>query len=459
MPLPRLQHGREIFRLASPTVITMLSHTLMWTVDSAFLGRVSSLALGAAGLGGLITWNLYSLFNNLSRISATFVSQANGRGDDEAVGDYTWQACYLALVAGALLTLVGYHSDLLLPLTKNGPEIEGATYIYIKWRMVSAVATQLAFSVGGFFQGRKDVTTPMWAGVIANGLNVGLDYALIFGWPSLGLPPLGIKGAAIATSIASVVQIAILFGAMLGPRELRRRYAVHRPRPPQLRQLREIVRVGLPSCVYGVLDMSFFTFFTVLVGRAGTAALAASQITVQLLSFSFMPLFGLSQAATVLVGNAMGERAPERAERYAVEVYLIALGYGLLLAFCLAMFGEHLFVLFTKDPAVLGLAGSLALVAAVFQLFDGGQIVGSGILTGAGDTRFPAVYSLLVLWLLGVPSIYLVMQVAGGSVVQGWAASAVCYAVIALGLYLRVRGGRWKQTKIFDDAPLPQTGR
>ena len=217
----------------------------------------------------------------------------------------------------------------------------------------------------------------------------------------------------------------------------------------RLRQLWELTRVGLPACLYAALDMSFFTFFTALVGRAGTAALAASQITVQLLSFSFMPIFGVSQAATVLVGNALGERAKERAARYAHEIYLVTISYCGLVGVLLLLLGEALFSLFTQDPAVLSLAGSLAVAAALFQLFDGAQIVGNGILSGAGDTRFPAVYTLLVLFLVALPLIYLVMELAGGSVVRGWGAAAFGYALIALGLFWRVRSGRWQQVEIF----------
>ena len=91
-----VHHGREILALATPTILTMLSQTLMWTVDTALLGRVNSVSLAAAGLGGMLTWATYSLFNNLSRITGTFVSQANGRGDDAAVGNYTWQGIYIA---------------------------------------------------------------------------------------------------------------------------------------------------------------------------------------------------------------------------------------------------------------------------------------------------------------------------------------------------------------------------
>ncbi|MCP4143730.1 MAG: hypothetical protein GY752_00445, partial [bacterium] len=118
-----VKHGREIMWLASPIILTMFSSTLMWTADTILLGHYSSLALAAAGLGGLITWATYSLFNNLSRISNTFIAQAFGRNDNKAVGDYAWQVAYIAIAGGIILSFMGYFSNHVLPWTKNPPEV------------------------------------------------------------------------------------------------------------------------------------------------------------------------------------------------------------------------------------------------------------------------------------------------------------------------------------------------
>ena len=178
----RVRQADQVLRLAWPTVLAMMSHTLMWTVDAIFLGHVSSVALGAAGLGGILTWTAYSLANNLSRISGTFVAQAHGSGDDDAIGDYTWQGLYVAIVAGILLQVFGYFSYLLLPLTHNPPEVLAQTYVFVKWRSASATLTQVSFCLTGFFQGRRKVMAPMWAGIAGNVVNVVLDLWLIFGW-------------------------------------------------------------------------------------------------------------------------------------------------------------------------------------------------------------------------------------------------------------------------------------
>ena len=453
----RIHHGREIVTLATPIIMTTLSMTLMWTVDTIFLGHDSSLALGAAGLGGMLTWAAYSLVNNLSRINNTFVSQAHGKGDDEAVGHYTWQSVYLSLATGTLMMIAGYYSHHVLPLIQNPPDVTEATYVYIKWRTLSAVPTQILFALTGYFQGRRDVRTPMWAGLAANGLNIVLDAWLIFGWTGfelggvrwLAVPAMGIKGAALATSIGTTVNALVLVAAALRPRETRRRYRIHVPRRLDPRAIGELVRVGQPSALEGFVDMSSFAIFTSLIGRAGAVSLAASQITIQLLSFSFMPMWGLTTAGSVLTGNEMGAGRPERAAAYGRQVYKLGLYYCLLLTLLYATLRGTMFRIFTDDPAVLAFAGSLVLIAAGFQFGDGLRMVGSGILTGAGDTRPVMLVTLVVMWGLFLPMTWWLIVVRGGDVTTAWLGGSLCYLVQGVALWERFRSNRWQHVKIF----------
>lgn len=441
-----IRHGREILTLAIPTILGMLSHTLMWAVDSAFLGHVSALALGAAGLGGLITWTVYCFFNGVTRITATFISQANGRGDDEAVAVYAWQGTYVALVAGAILTLVGFRSDLILSLTGNSAEVQSAAASYMQIRMYSAVATQLTMTLSGFFQGRKDVKTPMYAGIVANILNIVLDYLMIFGVG--GFPAMGIEGAALATSIANGVNAAILVWFALVPRALRTRYRIHIPRPLDRVRMSRLIRVGIPLSFAELVDMISFSTFTALIGQRGEGALAASQITVQLISFSFMPIWGITTAATVLVGNEIGRRNHDRAERLAIETYRIAFLYSLGIGAVLVMARQPLFSIFTSDANVLAYAAVLGLLAAIFQIFDGLRMIGIGVLQGAGDTRFPSLLAAVVLFGIFVPGTWVVVAKMGGGVVEAWIFGSFCYLVMAAGIYLRFRHGAWKRIEL-----------
>ena len=452
----RVYHAREILSLATPTILTMLSQTLMWTVDTALLGRVDSLSLAAAGLGGVLTWTAYSLFNNLSRITGTFVSQAHGRRDDGAVGSYTWQGVYIAVCAGLVLQTLGYGSYLVLPWTQNPVEVQALTYVYIKWRSLSAVMTQLVFVLMGFFQGRRDVKIPMYAGIIGNVANLVLDVWLIFGWDGvrlfghtwLAMPALGVKGAAIGTSIGSTLNALVLIAWALQP-SLRRRYGLHRWRRPDPRAIADMIRVGLPSAWEGFIDMGGFMLFTIFVGRAGAVQLAASQITLQLLSFSFMPLWGLTTAASVLTGNNIGAGRPERAKVFGRQTYKLGAYYSLLLAATMILLRHHVFRIFTNDPQLLALGASLAVVAAVFQYFDGLRMLSSGILQGAGDTRYTMLVTLAVMWGLFIPLTWYLIVGRGGDVIIAWIGASFCYLLQGVVMWRRFESEAWRRIRIF----------
>ena len=458
-PLPgllRVHEGREILGLAAPTVLTMISHTMMWTVDTALLGRVDSVALAAAGLGGMLTWAAYSLFNNLSRITGTFVSQAWGRGDEDAVAHYTWQGLWLALATGLVLQAMGWFSFVALPWTRNPPEVQELTSVYIRWRTLSAVFTQVSFVLTGFFIGRRQVTVPMIAGLVGNALNVVLDLWLIFGWEGfalagrrwLAVPAMGVGGAAIATSIGTTVTALVLAGWALTPR-LRARYALHRVRRPDPRAILRIVRVGLPAAGEGFIDMGGFLMFTVFVGTTGAVALAASQITFQVLSLSFMPLWGLTTAAGVITGNWIGRGDPDRAAHYGRQVYKLGSYYSLGLGCAMLLAREQLFRVFSADPAVLGLGAGLVTVAAVFQYFDGLRMLSSGILQGAGDTRYTMLVTLVLMWGGFIPLTWYLIVHRGGDVETAWLGASACYLVQGAVMWRRFESGAWRRADIF----------
>ena len=452
----RVHQGREILALAAPTVLTMLSQTLMWTVDTALLGRVSSVALAAAGLGGMLTWATYSLFNNLSRITGTFVSQAWGRGNENDVARYTWQGVWIAVATGSVLMVLGWFSYVVLPWTHNPEDVQTLTYVYIKYRSLSAVFTQLIFALMGFFQGRRDVKAPMYAGLIGNALNLVLDVWLIFGWSGvelagrtwLAVPALGVQGAAIGTSVGVFVNAVVLAAWALAPR-LRAKYALHRVQRPEPRAIANMVRVGLPAAWEGFIDMGGFLMFTVFVGTAGAVQLAASQITIQVLSFSFMPLWGLTTAAAVLTGNWIGAGDPETAAHYGRQTYKLGTYYSLALAAVLVLARHHVFRVFTPDPEVLALGSALVVAAAVFQYFDGIRMLSSGILQGAGDTRYTLLVTLIVMWGGFIPLTWWVIVRQGGDVVTAWMVASACYLLQGLFMWRRFRSGAWQKIRIF----------
>ncbi len=451
-----VRDNREIMALATPTILTMLSQTLMWTVDTALIGRVNSVSLAAVGLGGMLTWATYSLFNNLSRITGTFVSQSHGREDHQNVAHYAWQGVYIAILAGLVLQVLGYYSYLVLPWTHNPAEVQDLTYVYIKWRSMSAVFTQLIFALMGFFQGRRDVRVPMYAGLIGNAANMILDVWLIFGWSGfeafgqtwLAVPAMGVKGAAIGTSIGTAINAVALIVWALEPR-LREKYQIHKPRRPQPFAIGRMIRVGLPAAFEGFIDMGGFLMFTIFIGTVSAVQLAASQITIQLLSFSFMPMWGLTTAASVLAGNEIGAGRPDRAAHYGRQTYKLGTYYSLTLAVVIVLLRHQLFHIFTNDPEVLILGASLSIAAAVFQYFDGLRMLSSGILQGAGDTVYTMIVTLALMWFGFIPLTWFLIVYQGGDVIAAWMGASLVYLAQGYLMWRRFESGKWRERNIF----------
>jgi len=456
MQMLSVKHTREILSIGTPTIVAMLAHTLMWSVDAALLGHVGSTELAAAGLAGILVWTLFCTCNNLSRVTNTFVSQANGRGDKHAIADYTWQGIYISLAAGIVLTLAGIYRDVALGWTGAPEPVRNLASIYIYYRLYSAAGTQLILCLSGYFQGRKRVWLPTHVMVFANVVNIALDFILIFGSPACSfagisipeIPAMGIKGAAIATSVSVWLGAVVMIYLVFSEKKARADYSIQVPRYPSLRRILDMCWVGLPSAVENFQDMLSFLFFTALVSHVGTVALAANQILIQILSLSFMPLYGLSVAGTIVLGNYLGERAPQKAEARGRTIYTLCISYSLVMSVVILLFGEQLFSIYTDDPEVYAFARDLMWVAAVFQVFDGLRMVSHGLLSGGGDTRIPMIISILFLWLLMVPGAYLGMTCWGWGLVSAWTYFTFCYLFISGAMILRYRQGVWKRLQI-----------
>jgi Na+-driven multidrug efflux pump len=195
--------------------------------------------------------------------------------------------------------------------------------------------------------------------------------------------------------------------------------------------------------------MSTFALFSTFVGRSGEIALAANQIQVQLLSFSFMPMWGLTTAGSVLTGNWMGAARPEAAAAYGRQVYKLGLYYCLGLAAILIMLRHHVYRIFTPDPEVLAFGGVLAVLAAVFQIGDGLRMVGSGLLTGAGDTRPVMLLTMAVMWGVFLPGAWWTVVFRDGDVVTAWAVACFAYLIQGAVFWLRFRSNGWQKVRIF----------
>jgi MATE family multidrug resistance protein len=423
----------------------MVSQTVMWTVDAAMVGHVGKVELAAVGLGGLMVVTLYAFFMGLSYSLSTYVAQNFGARNYAKCGALLSQGVYLAIASGVTLLLVRQLNPYTIDLLGPAPDVKVLAVRYTDIRMLSAPFFILHYFYSNFFRGIGNMRTPMKVAIVANVLNIVLDYFMIFGKGPF--PALGVAGAAWATSAANLV-FAGLLAAIAMIRPYRERYETYKHWRLDLGAIRGLLGIGIPIGVHYFLDIGSFLIFSAYVGRMGTNELAANQIIIQILAMSFMPCHGFSVAATTLMGQYIGAGQPAIAKRSAYKTVRLGLIFAGILGLTYILLSENLVRVFNDDPTVVWYGKRLILLAAVFQFFDALQMVTGGALRGAGDTRFPMMLALGGGWLLFLPLAYVCGTLLEGGVVGAWIGGVVYVIILGVGMFIRLRTDRWQRIKI-----------
>jgi MATE family multidrug resistance protein len=436
---------REVIWLAFPVVLSMLSQTLMWIVDTVFLGRVGTTEQGAAGLAGPFLWTLMALCMGIGTGVNILVAQYYGAQTRTRCGRVAWQGLYISLLAWLPLVAFGLAAHHLIRFSHPSPALLEPATLYLRIRLLGALTALINFTLVGFFRGLGDTQTPLRITVLVNSLNGLLDYLLIFG--HLGLPRLGIAGAAVATVIATSVGSCFYVWLFLQRGKvhgLLTRAFVSFDRY----ECRRLVRMSVPVGLQGALEMSAWMFFTIFVARLGAVETAAHHIATNILTLSYMPGNGVSVAATTLVGQYLGADNPLAARRSAhsclgvIILLMGTLGAGFFL------WRHELVWLFNHDARVIHLGAKLLIFTALFQVFDGLSLVSAGVLRGAGDTRWPMLAGVVVGWGFFVPLAYVSIFPWQGGVIGGWLAAMVYAMVLGLTMGFRLAQGKWQHRSL-----------
>ena len=433
--LPARSSLRELLQLAFPVVVVQVGLMLMGVVDSIMVGRVSAAALAGVALGNVYFFAFAIFGTGVVMALDPVVSQAVGAGDEPAIA----RAVQRGLLLSALLTI-----PVSIPLCFAGPVLallgQPADAVPIAHeytlRIVPSVFPFFAFVVfRQTLQAMGRLAPIVWLTVLANLLNVWLDWSLVYG--HFGMPALSANGAAWATTIS---RWAMMVGLVaVAWRDLHGHLRAVQPEVFRTAPLRRMIAIGAPIGVHMQLEFGVFGAVGLLMGRLGTDAVAAHQIALNLASLTFMVPLGVSAAATVLVGRAVGQGQPESVRHAARAALFVGVGFMCCTAILFIVVPSLFAMVYSRDVAVVALAASLIPIAGVFQVFDGLQAVSAGVLRGLADTRYPMVIGLVGFWLVGLPiSLWLAFSMGLGPQGLWWGLVAGLVAVATL-LLLRVR--------------------
>ncbi len=431
---------RGLAALAAPIVATQVGTMLMGVVDMIMVGGLGSDALAAAALGTVWTMGTLVVGMGVTLGIDPLLTQAHGAGDGRAVGLTVQRGLVVALIASVPTAMLWFWTEQVLLAAGQAPVLARMAHDYVIVQLPS-VAGFLGFTVlRSYLQGRSIVAPALWVTLVANVFNAGLNWVLIFG--HLGVPVLGLTGAGIATGLTRALMFVALAWLIW-----RRRLHVGAWQPWSRAALSPaglgaIMLLGLPVGVQLGLEMWAFQAATLLAGWLGEAELAAHTIVLNMASLSFMVPLGISMAAVTRIGNLLGAGDPKGAQRAA----WVALGMGGAVM-CVSAVGfvalrTVLPRVYTGDPAVLMWAAVLLPIAGAFQLLDGLQVVGGGILRGMGRTRPAAVFNLLGYYVLGLPVAWYLAFETDMRVVGIWWGLTLGLVVVAVLLvaWVAVRG-------------------
>jgi MATE family multidrug resistance protein len=424
-----------------------------WVGPSVFAGQ---------SVGGLVAFLPESFAIGALSVVNTFVSQNLGARRDRRCGQYAWSGAIMVAAFMVLVLPLAAFGRQIFAAIGHSPAVQTNEVLYFRYMILSMPVTLSISVLEQFFYGIHRPRVVFAAAIAANALNIVGDYVLIFG--KLGLPALGLRGAAIATMSCWGVQLTILASVFLSGR-MHARYATRNARAARLWQCKDIVRIGWPAGLNFIIDIACWNVFTVfLVGRFGTGQLAAANVAARYISLSFMPAVGISVAATALVGRYVGEgrlhlaRLRVRTAAVAAVIYMGVCGAAFL-AFRHNLIGAFVNIGDQRAAAegidlssIVTYGGRIMVCAAVFQMFDAIGIVYTGALRGAGDTRWPLVVSgvMAVVMLVGGATAMVLLLPQLQSLGPYLAATAY---IIALGgvMFWRFRSGTWEKIDLLGD--------
>lgn len=421
-------------RLAGPVVLAEVGWMMMGVVDVVMVGLLGAEAIGAAGIGNVLCFTVAIFGVGMLLGLDTLVSQAFGAGRVDDCHRSLAHGIYLSLVLTTPLMLIVNWGTGRLGSWGIAPEIVRGTASYAGALNWGTLPLLLYAALRRYLQGMGLVLPVMFALISANLINVVVNWALISG--HLGMPALGVEGSGWATSLARVYMVVVLAVAVVWhDRRLGSGFSRDswRLEPGRIRRL---LALGFPSAVQHTLEVGVFAVAAVMAGWLGSNPLAAHEITLHVSALTFMVPLGVSSAAAVRVGHAIGRGDPEGAARAGWSALLVGSGFMLLPMLMFLTVPRSILGLFTTDAAVISIGVTLLGAAAVFQLFDGLQVVATGALRGAGETRRPMLCNLVAHWALGLPIGYVLAFHRGWRILGIWI--GLTTGLIAAGLILLV---------------------
>ena len=413
--------------LAIPVVISQLGHTLVHTADSVIVGHFAgTIPLAAVSLVNSLFIVILIIGIGLSYGLTPLIAQENGKNNFKECGQLLANSLLINVIAGILLFILIYFGSLLvIDQLGQSPEVVAQAKPYLGLLGFSIVPLMIFMTFKQFAEGLGFTKQAMMISLWGNALNICLGVIFVKGL--FGIEPMGVSGVGWSTLIDRTIMAVVMAIYVVRSKHFRiylKSFAIRSI--TKVRSL-NILRIGTPVAMQYTFEVSAFSGAAILIGTIGAVEQAAHQIAINLASMTYMMAGGISAAATIKTGNNYGKEDFMNLRLSAISSYHIVLIFMTMAALLFAGLNQYLPWMYTSDIAVINIAAQLLIIAGFFQLFDGTQVVGLGILRGLGDVKIPTFITFIAYWIIGIPAGYIL------GIYWGMGANGIWYG-LTLGL-------------------------
>lgn len=436
---------KAIFMLSVPMILEMSMESLFALSDAFFVSRLGKDAIATVGLTESMLYLIYSMAIGVSMATTAIVARRIGEKNKYGAAHAGMQAIYIGVAVSVLIGIAGvlYAQDLLL-LMGASPELVAENYLYTSIMLGGNVVILLLFLINGIFRGAGDASIAMRSLWLANFMNILLDPLLIYG---LGpIPGMGLKGAAIATTIGRGLgvcyQIYHLYKGKGMIRILRKHMGIDLP------IIGSLLRLAAGGTAQFLIASASWIFLVRIIARFGSDAIAGYTIGIRMISFTILPAWGMSNAAATLVGQNLGAKQPERAERSVWRTAFFNMLFLVSVAVVFFIAAPQIIGLFSDEPMVLKYGIECLRYVCMGYFFYGYGMVLAQAFNGAGDTRTPTLINLFGFWVFQIPLAYVLATTLGWGPKGVFWAIAIAESAMAVAAMLIFRRGKWKTVEV-----------
>ncbi|MEO9853352.1 MAG: MATE family efflux transporter [Reichenbachiella sp.] len=399
------EHFRKNITLAYPVMLSQMGHILVAVADSMMVGRLGTVPLASVSLANSV-FSIIMLFGiGVSYGMTPLVAAADGANDKRSGAKIFKHGVFLNTVLGIMLVLMGLLIGKGLVFLDQDPQVLAGALPYFYTLVFSLLPLMVFQAFRQFTEGLSMTRQAMYISISGNVLNVFFNYGLIYG--EMGMPELGMVGAGWASLISRIIMAIAMVIFVLSYGKLRRYVILWTKIKLHAAVMKKILHIGIPSGMQYIFEIGAFSMAAVMVGWIGAEALAAHQIALNLSAITYMIATGISAAGAIRTGNQLGRKDYTTLRRAGLTCFAMV---AIMMAFFGAVFimgNTYLPTWYIKDPVVIQMAGSLLIIAAFFQISDGVQAVGLGVLRGIADVKVPTLVTLFAYWLMAIPLAYL----------------------------------------------------